>query len=206
MADDAIKKAAYAKTGADADLTKSFKAWCVPGEGEFARLINRADTPLRASKEAGLEGGGDDSDNQPVAPLSIHCAVGGGLSCEGGPLVLNVDGTTLSPPSLDGEKKLGLKVMNSDILKITANGLAVQIKEKGGLVRPTQDTNQVALAVSSMGGLLLRDNDLHLNADQQALKTDSQGVRIVCKPDGGLKVDESGLDLNMDYLMGLLNK
>jgi len=138
--------------------------------------------------------------------LSIHCAVGGGLSCEGGPLVLNVDGTTLSPPSLDGEKKLGLKVMNSDILKITANGLAVQIKEKGGLVRPTQDTNQVALAVSSMGGLLLRDNDLHLNADQQALKTDSQGVRIVCKPDGGLKVDESGLDLNMDYLMGLLNK
>ncbi|WP_046072373.1 hypothetical protein [Pseudomonas synxantha] len=169
-----------------------FQAWRVPRAADFQALISLAEVGRQA---VGL---GED--------LAVNETVPTGLSIANEDRSLHV----MPAAGLHITSGVGLKV--GDGLKAASDGLSLQFQ--GGLAIHNQNVTVAAklpltqetgaLTIKSGNGVTVRDDyvvSLKLATTSPGLRLSDGGLAVCCAPNGGLKVIDGKLTLDLEWLM-----
>ncbi|MCS3413216.1 MULTISPECIES: Ig-like domain-containing protein [Serratia] len=174
-------------------LRECFKAWKVPSEESFSRLIDVASLPFKPG--AGLTGGDPSTESEVVDVGGVtpwHVKEGNGVAVakDGVALKLAADGGLL----LD---KGGVGIKAAAGVKVDKDGMAVVTSG------PLKVGTDVSITLDEKKGLKT-DKEGHVEMSLAPAVFDVvNGLRLTCQPFGGLYLDAQGkLALDIDTILG----
>ncbi|WP_338911351.1 hypothetical protein [Mycetohabitans rhizoxinica] len=169
------------------ELVEDFSAWKVPGEEEFAKLIDFASVALSAGEGLEAESSGR---------LKVKCQPNGGLVADNKGLAVQCgDGLTTENGSLS--VRCGAGIMCERNKETNVDELKLHVEDNSGLV-----DRKGALSVATGPGVKsFANGQLGLDCDNQTLVIEQGFLKVKVDPEGGLIVKEGHLTLNIEKFL-----
>ncbi|MEJ2767203.1 hypothetical protein [Mycetohabitans sp. B46] len=169
------------------ELVENFSAWKVPGEMEFAKLIDFASVAPSA---------GDGLEAESSGRLKVKCQPNSGLVADNTGLVVQCgNGLTTENGSLS--VRCGGGIMCERDKATNVDELKLNVEDNSGLV---DREGQLSVATGP-GVKSFANGQLGLNCDNQTLVIEQGCLKVKVDPEGGLIVKEGYLTLNIEKFL-----